>query len=163
MKRGLSLERLAKLSGVSKAMLGQIELGQSTSTVKTVWKTAVALGVPFAALIEHRTANGRTVLRKEESKVLASDDGAVRSRALFPLGQPRSVEFYQLRFAVGTEEQADAHAPGTRENIVVHDGRLEIATDALRETLNPATRSCSKQTGPIAIETWVRSRSWPTW
>lgn len=134
-KRGLSLERLAKLSGVSKAMLGQIELGQSTPTVKTVWKTAVALGVPFAALIEQRDAHVRAVLRQSESKELTSHDGAFRSRALFPVGQPRSVEFYRLRFAVGAEERADAHAPGTRENLVVHAGKLEIAAGSMREVL----------------------------
>lgn len=134
-KRGLSLERLAKLSGVSKAMLGQIELGQSTPTVKTVWKTAVALGVPFAALIETRDAHVRAVLRQTEAKELTSHDGAFRSRALFPVGQPRSVEFYRLRFAAGAEERADAHAPGTRENLVVHAGKLEITAGPMREVL----------------------------
>ena len=33
-RRGLSLERLAQSSGVSRAMLGQIELGQSAPTIK---------------------------------------------------------------------------------------------------------------------------------
>lgn len=37
-KRGLSLERMAKASGVSRAMLGQIELGHSTPTINVVWK-----------------------------------------------------------------------------------------------------------------------------
>ncbi|MEP7126331.1 MAG: helix-turn-helix transcriptional regulator, partial [Byssovorax sp.] len=36
-KRGLSLERLARASGVSRAMLGQIELGQSTPTINVLW------------------------------------------------------------------------------------------------------------------------------
>ena len=35
-KRGLSLERLARHSGVSRAMLSQIELGQSAPTITTV-------------------------------------------------------------------------------------------------------------------------------
>src|SRR5688572_32104821 len=41
-RRGLSLERLAKASGVSRAMLGQIELGQSTPTINVVWKISRA-------------------------------------------------------------------------------------------------------------------------
>ena len=32
-RRGLSLEKLSKLSNVSRAMLGQIELGQSAPTI----------------------------------------------------------------------------------------------------------------------------------
>ena len=52
-RRGLSLERLARASGVSRAMLGQIELGQSTPTINVVWKIARSLSVPFSALISH--------------------------------------------------------------------------------------------------------------
>ncbi len=36
-KRALSLEKLSKLSGVSRAMLGQIELGQSAPTINVLW------------------------------------------------------------------------------------------------------------------------------
>ena len=50
-QRGLSLERLAQISGVSRAMLGQIELGQSAPTINVLWKIASALEVPFSALI----------------------------------------------------------------------------------------------------------------
>src|SRR5262245_30440000 len=50
-RRGLSLERLAQKSRVSRAMLGQIELGQSAPTINVLWKIARALGVTFSALI----------------------------------------------------------------------------------------------------------------
>ena len=50
-RRGLSLERLAQISGVSRAMLGQIELGQSAPTINVLWKIARALEVTFSALI----------------------------------------------------------------------------------------------------------------
>src|SRR6476620_9159909 len=48
-KRGLSLERLAKLSTVSRAMLSQVELGYSAPTINVIWRIANALGVPFSA------------------------------------------------------------------------------------------------------------------
>src|SRR5512134_868735 len=69
-KRGLSLERLAQLSGVSRAMLGQIELGQSAPTINVLWKIARALEVTFSALISSRTSTSALVLRSSESKVL---------------------------------------------------------------------------------------------
>ncbi|MDF3025449.1 MAG: hypothetical protein K0R10_2810, partial [Alphaproteobacteria bacterium] len=50
-KRGHSLERLAKLSGVSRAMLGQIETAKSVPSIGVLWKVAMALQVPFATLI----------------------------------------------------------------------------------------------------------------
>jgi transcriptional regulator with XRE-family HTH domain len=125
-RRGLSLERLAQISGVSRAMLGQIELGQSAPTINVLWKIARALEVTFSALISSRTQSGAMVLRSSESKILTSKDRSFSSRALFPFDEPRRVEFYELRLAAGSVEDADAHPPGTSENLVLTAGSLEI-------------------------------------
>jgi transcriptional regulator with XRE-family HTH domain len=125
-RRGLSLERLAQISGVSRAMLGQIELGQSAPTINVLWKIARALEVTFSALISARAQSGALVLRASESKVLTSKDRSFSSRALFPFDKPRRVEFYELRLAAGSLEEADAHPPGTSENLVVTAGTIEI-------------------------------------
>ena len=125
-RRGLSLERLAQISGVSRAMLGQIELGQSAPTINVLWKIARALEVTFSALISARTQSGALVLRSSESKILTSKDRSFSSRALFPFDEPRRVEFYELRLTAGSVEDADAHPPGTTENLVVTAGTVEI-------------------------------------
>jgi transcriptional regulator with XRE-family HTH domain len=125
-RRGLSLERLAQISGVSRAMLGQIELGQSAPTINVLWKIARALEVTFSALISARTQSGALVLRSQESKILTSKDRSFSSRALFPFDEPRRVEFYELRLSAGSVEDADAHPPGTSENLVVTAGTIEI-------------------------------------
>jgi len=129
MRRGLSLEKLSQRSGVSRAMLGQIELGQSAPTINVLWKIARALDVTFATLIQAREAGGTTLLRKANAKVLTSHGGTFSSRALFPFDGPRRAEFYELRLAATATEVADAHAPGTVENLVVADGQLELVVD----------------------------------
>src|ERR1700716_1519222 len=125
-QRGLSLEKLAQQSGVSRAMLGQIELGQSAPTINVLWKIARALEVTFSELISARTQSGALVLRSSESKILTSKDRSFSSRALFPFDEPRRVEFYELRLSAGSVEDADAHPPGTSENLVVTAGTIEI-------------------------------------
>ena len=133
--RGLSLERLSKLSGVSRAMLGQIELGQSAPTINVLWKISSALAVPFSALITARSSGGLQVLRADHAKVLTSHDGSFSSRALFPFDEPRRVEFYQLHVKPGGVERADAHSPGTTENLVVAEGAVEIEVSGRKELL----------------------------
>ena len=135
-KRALSLEKLSKLSGVSRAMLGQIELGQSAPTINVLWKISTALGVPFSGLIGQRQAGGVVVLRGENAKTLTSHDGSFSSRALFPFDEPRRVEFYELRLAPGGVERADAHNPGTTENLVVAKGAVEIEVEGKKEQLS---------------------------
>jgi len=137
MRRGLSLEKLSRQSGVSRAMLGQVELGQSAPTINVLWKISTALGVPFSALISSRASGGVSVLRAEQAKKLTSHDGTFSSRALFPFDEPRRVEFYELRLAPRGVEHADAHAPGTVENLVVSEGQVAIELGGTAQTLGP--------------------------
>jgi|SRR5579862_1692099 len=126
MRRDLSLEALAKLSGVSRGMLSQIELGRSVPTISLLWKVAHALGVPFAALTSDGNAGGTVLLPAEKAKLLTSAGGNFTSRALFPFDSERKVEFYKLTLAPESEEVAEPHAPGTMENLVVAAGQVEI-------------------------------------
>ncbi len=136
-RQGHSLERLAKQSGVSRAMLGQIETGKSAPTIVVLWKVAGALGVPLASLIASDDDHGTLVLRRGTAKVLSSSQGRYTARALFPLDAERQVEFYELRLAPQHREDAEAHAPGTRQNLVVAKGAVEIVTGSERPmTLN---------------------------
>ena len=125
-KRGLSLERLARASGVSRAMLCQIELSQSAPTINILWKVARALNVPFSALITDQSPSRTKILNATNAKVLKSADGSFSSRALFPFDEPRTVEFYELHLAPLSTERAEPHAPGTIENLVVTNGCLEV-------------------------------------
>jgi len=125
-RQGHSLERLARLSGVSRAMLGQIETGKSVPTISTLWKIATALGVPFAHLLAADKVHHMAVLRAGDAKVLSSSGGQFTSRALFPFEDERHVEFYELRLAPHHREEAPPHQPGTRENLLVAHGVVEI-------------------------------------
>lgn len=134
-RRGLSLERLAKESSVSRAMLSQIELSHSTPTIGVLWKISTALAVPFSALISSEGRSGVAVLRSEQSKLLVNRDGRFTSRALFPYDASRRVEFYELKLAAASVEKAEPHAPGTTEYIVVSQGSVEIEVQAERLAL----------------------------
>jgi transcriptional regulator with XRE-family HTH domain len=125
-RRGYSLERLARQSGVSRAMLGQVETGKSVPTISVLWKIAGALEVPFAHLLQADAPRGPAILRSSEAKLLTSSQGQFTSRALFPFEGSRTVEFYELRIAPLHREAAEAHAPGTRENLFVAKGVVEI-------------------------------------
>jgi len=125
-ERGLSLDKLAYESRVSRAMLSQIELGRSTPTITVLWRIARALGVPFSALLGDPAPEDALVFRATRAKLLKSADGTFSTRALFPLDRPHTAEFYELRLAPRSVEMADSHAPGTTENLVVTAGALEI-------------------------------------
>ncbi|MSP62830.1 MAG: XRE family transcriptional regulator [Myxococcales bacterium] len=136
--RAMSLDALARASGVSRAMLSQVELGHSTPTIKVLWKIARAFELPFSALLAGGPAQDPTcLLRGDRARRLTSHDGRFSSRALFPPDRPRRVEFYELRLAPRGIEEAEPHPPGTTENLVVNRGTVEIRVDGVAHELGP--------------------------
>ncbi len=123
--RGLSLDDLARASGVSRAALSQIETRKSNPTVGVLWKIAVGLGVPFAELIG-APRSGAVVLRRSDAQILRSADGKLESRPLTPAGASPLVELYELRLAARATHASEAHAPGTHEILVVLSGQLKM-------------------------------------
>ncbi|MEI8256037.1 MAG: rhodanese-like domain-containing protein [Deltaproteobacteria bacterium] len=124
--QGYSLDDLAREAGVSRTLLGQVEIGRAAASIGVVWKLAQTLGVPFSALLSSEPRLGTTVTRRADAKRLLSADGRFSSRALYPFGDPKSAEFYELYLAPHSREDAEAHRPGTSENLVVTAGRLEL-------------------------------------
>jgi quercetin dioxygenase-like cupin family protein len=120
---------------VSRAMLCQVELGRSTPTINVLWKIARALSIPFSALLGEDKEARSVVVRASSSKLLTSHDGTFTSRALFPTDGPHGVEFYELRISARSAERAEAHPPGTKENLVVVHGALTVVVGGARHRL----------------------------
>jgi transcriptional regulator with XRE-family HTH domain len=123
--RGLSLDDLARASGVSRAALSQIETCKSNPTIGVLWKIAVGLGMPISELIG-APRSGAVILRRHDSQVLRSADGKFESRPLAPAGASPIVELYELRLAARSTHTSEAHAPGTHEILVVLSGQLRM-------------------------------------
>jgi transcriptional regulator with XRE-family HTH domain len=123
--RNMSLDDLSRASGVSRAALSQIETRKSSPSIAVMWKIAVGLGIPFSELLGGQDEQG-TVLRRADAQVLRSPDGRLESRPLAPAGAAPWVELYELRLAARASHRSEAHAPGTREILVVLSGAIRV-------------------------------------
>jgi XRE family transcriptional regulator, regulator of sulfur utilization len=126
--RAMSLDDLAKASGVSRAALSQVETCKTNPTVGLLWKIAVGLGVPFADLLG-QPKSGISVLRRGDAQVLRSVDGKLESRPLSPAGASALVEIYELRLAARSTHSSEPHASGTHEFLTVLSGSLRLHVD----------------------------------
>jgi transcriptional regulator with XRE-family HTH domain len=122
----LSLDELAKLSGVSRAALSQIETCKTNPSLSVLWKVAVGLKIPFAELIGE-SRESVSLLRRNEAQVLKSVDGKMESRPLARSGAGPGVEVYELRLTGHADHVSEPHAPGTRELITVVQGSLKMS------------------------------------
>ncbi|MFO0737316.1 MAG: helix-turn-helix domain-containing protein [Labilithrix sp.] len=139
-ERSWNLDVLAGMSGVGRQTLGQIELGRTVPSLGTLWKIANAFGVPFSALLARPADHTTRIFRRSTAKKIEGTDGRFSSRALFSPDDKGSFEFYELFLAARAREDADAHAPGTRENLLVTQGRLvlELGSESFELTKGDA-------------------------
>jgi transcriptional regulator with XRE-family HTH domain len=148
--RGLSLEQLARASGVSRSMLWQIELGHSAPTINVVAKVASALAVSFGALLVEPNGDGTRPGSAEEAPVSgpAPSSGPVRAKAFASreqwlqwaevtgLGDPRALVFYALELAPHSALGAGLPATGGGENVLVVEGSLALSFGEVRYELS---------------------------
>ncbi|MCC8064311.1 MAG: XRE family transcriptional regulator [Clostridiales bacterium] len=126
--KGLSLDRAAKLTGVSKSMLGQIERGEVNPTVSVLYKIAAGLELECSTLLEipvpavEFVSSTNSVTRKE-------DGGKVVFYSLFPSDAAQSFSIYRLRLLTSGRYEAPARQPGTMIFITVYYGTLLLTVD----------------------------------
>lgn len=135
--RGLSLDGVAKLSGVSRSMVSQIERGESSPTVATLWNLTQALQVDFAGLLEDRPDTGIDIMRAEAAPVIAGRGQGLTIRILSPASSVGEHEVYDLRFVPGGVLQSDPHSPGCREHLTVIDGHILVQSGDEDSLLGP--------------------------
>ena len=130
-ERNLSMDELAKLSGVSKSMLAQVERGDGNPTLSTLWKLSNGMKVPFDALTV-RPKTPYEIVKTSDIQPLLEDDGKVKNYSLFPDDENRRFAVYYLELAPGSYWQSEPHLRGTTEFITVFGGAIEIIADSQR-------------------------------
>lgn len=135
-QKALSLEAVAKLSGVSKSMLSQIERGESSPTISTLWNLTRALQVDFAGLLDDDAPASRiAVLRADEAPTIRVRGSGCKVRILSPPEDAGRHEVYELVFKPGDVLDSQPHAVGAREHLAVIEGSLRVTSGDSRETL----------------------------
>ncbi len=127
-ERKLSLDATAKLSGVSKSMLGQIERGDVNPTVSTVWKIANGFKVSPTDLMI-RLQEDTQLVRRADVPMVAEDGGRYRNYPIFPFDPVRRFEMYEIEMDPGAHLEAEAHPDGTQELITVFAGCLTVSVN----------------------------------
>ena len=134
--QGLSLEAVEKLSGVSRSMVSQIERGESSPTIATLWNLTRALQVDFAGLLDAGPSTDQIdVLRASDAPTIDNRGEGYRIRILSPPEEAGHHEIYELTFRPDGALISQPHARGAREMLTVIDGHLQITSGTAEQTL----------------------------
>ena len=126
--RGLTLEDLSRIAGVSKSMLSQIEREKANPTIAITWRLANALGVQISELLSSdvRPTELIRLVDAHEIPTLPGAHAGYSLRILGPMDLAGKYEWYELTLAPGGELASQAHDPGTGEHLTVITGTVEL-------------------------------------
>ncbi|MFM4998180.1 helix-turn-helix domain-containing protein [Aeromonas sanarellii] len=129
-ERGWSLDAAARETGVSKAMLGQIERGESSPTVATLWKIATGFRVSFSSFIEPTPdALDETLYRVADDIRQQPAGEGMQVAPLFPYEGRFGFELFELTLLPGYQRESEPHEHGVTEHVIVISGTMEVLVD----------------------------------
>lgn len=125
-ERGWSLDKAAQETGVSKAMLGQIERAESSPTISTLWKIASGFKVPFSLFIADDQPDHST----GQTKSLHPSDDKIKVLPIFPFDEKLKCEMFLIELLPGCEHISPPHQPNVIEHVLVAEGSMEVFSNS---------------------------------
>ena len=123
LRAGLSLTEVARRAGIAKSTLSQLESGTGNPSVETLWALGVALGVPFARLLDP-PRRAIQVIRAGEGPVLHAERADYEATMLSSCPPGARRDIYRVSAQPGAPRESQPHMPGTVEHLVLSTGRV---------------------------------------
>lgn len=127
--REMSLDDVARQTGISKSMLGQIERGVSVPTVETLGKIVSGLRISFNSLISAAKNDVILVKKDELTPAYSSEGGEYKAYEYFPYEEDRTFEIYLMNLEAHSSYSSDGHGDNTYEYLTVTSGILTVEVD----------------------------------
>lgn len=132
--RGMSLDNVAELTGVSKSMLGQIEREEANPTIGIMGKICSGLRVELSDLTDAPEKN-LCFIDGQKLQPVKGVEGRYRVYRYFPSDHERHFELYRVVIEPGCEYVSAAHREGSMEYLCVSRGVLTLQTRQMRQEL----------------------------
>jgi transcriptional regulator with XRE-family HTH domain len=135
---GMTLEDLAERTGVSRAMLSDIERGAKNPTIKIVCQIAEVFGYTVSQLLGEDDPTGKTaiVTRRGDRQILVEPRTGVERHLLAPPFVQRGLEIIWYVIPPQQFGSFPAHRTRTMEHITVVKGSLKYSLDEEEGTLD---------------------------
>ena len=133
---GLSVSELARLSGVSKATVSQLESGGGNPSVETLWALGDALGVPFARLVDE-VAEPITLIRAADAPRIRSASSSYVAALLSASPPHARRDVYFVQADPSSPKISTPHARGTVEHVILVSGAALVGPASSPLALSP--------------------------
>lgn len=140
-ERNLTLDRLAELAEVSRAMLSRIERGESSPTAQLLAKICRGLGTTLSELFSATEAAASPLSRRGDQPTWRDPATRYLRRSVSPAKTGSPVDIVEVEFPAGGRVALDSlRLAGVDQHVWVLDGILEMTVG--EETYRLETGDC---------------------
>lgn len=153
-QRGLSLDALAKHSGVSRSTISLIERGQTSPTAVVLDKLAIALGVTLAALFEDATSPSSPLVRRADQSTWTDPQSGYSRRNISPPQFRSSLQIVEIDFPAGATVtyEAGRRDVDIQQQVWVLEGCMEFMIDNSHYRLEAGDCLAMRENGRIVFQ-----------
>ncbi len=159
-ERAWSLEKLSLACGVSRSMLSQIERCQASPTLAVTSAIAEAFGLTLGELVDAPTVRPKIdVGRLDDERLQLRGDAECTIRVLTPMRLEGDLEVYTVHLESGHSLTSEPHRPGTREVVVILEGRVTVVSGGEAVTVQAGESASYQADIPHAIVNQERGKA----
>ena len=135
---GWTMSDLAASSGVSRAMVADVENGKKSPTLRTLYLLASGLGCSVSDLLGVPEPARMSLIRADEHQVYVEPGTGIERRLLAPALVPRGMQLLVFRMPPGCAlGEFPPDPPTVLKHVTVLSGRLAVMVDGEEHELEP--------------------------
>ena len=136
-ERMLSLDALARLTGLSKGTVVALEKGKANPSIGVLCRLAAAFSLSVSDLLSNQANDAPgSPLERTTPKILWTSSKGSQAQLQVSTSGRTMFELWSWTIMPGDEFRADGHSPDTRELISVVEGRVRIRVGTETLVLN---------------------------
>ncbi|ECG8259814.1 helix-turn-helix domain-containing protein [Salmonella bongori] len=149
-QKKMSLDELARCSGVSKGMLVEIEGCKANPSIALLCKIAAAMGVAVADIVNVASEPRVHLIDRNDIAVLWRGEKGGSAKLMAGTSGPDMVELWQWVMHPGEKYASEGHPVGTCELLFVNRGTLMLTVDDSRFIIGEGCSAVARTDMPHA-------------
>lgn len=146
----MSGQELARLAGVSRSLISQVEKDIANPSIETLRRIAIALEIPIALLFEETTPPNGILIHKNSRKILKVPKSNLAYQLLTP-DLNRKIEFLWIEIEPGKQIEPIAFSHDGEECAVIIEGQLNLWINDTEYVMNEGDSISFDSTLPHSI------------
>lgn len=132
--RGLTIDELSSVSGVSKSMISEIERGIRNPSITIIWNLANSLKKPLNYFLKEENSDAPMIYKMGDHQSVSGNGYSFHP--LMDFDEDKKFEIYFNEYMPNCQTESSFHYEGVEEYVLISSGSLIVHIDQQQYKVN---------------------------